>query len=281
METLSTVSRRDLLKTGGAIIVSFALGGALAKRGAAQSAGPGADLGKPLDTHEVDSFLAVHADGSVTLYTSHVDVGTGLRIAMPQMAAEELGVPLERITLVEGDTAITPDHGGTGGSTGIPRGAVDVRQAAATARQAFLNLGAERLQRPASELTIADGQVRPLAGGAGIGLGELIGGERLAFKVDPKAPLKDPAHYALVGKPLLRPDVPGKCTGRHTYVQDFVAAGHAARPRDSSAGHRREACSPWTNPRSAEFRMCASSASRIFWASSPRTNGPRCAPPEN
>src|SRR5467141_3720718 len=220
METLSSVSRRDLLKAGGAVIVSFALG-ALPKRGAAQNAGAAADLGKPLDVHEVDSFLAFHADGSVTIYTSRVDVGTGLRAAMPQMAAEELGIPIERITLVEGDTALTPDHGGTGGSTGIPRGAVDVRQAAATARQAFLKLGAERLGRPAAELTLADGQVRPITGGPGIGLGALVGGKRLALKVDPQAPLQDPTRYTVVGKALLRPDVPGKCTGQHVYLQDF------------------------------------------------------------
>ena len=98
--------------------------------------------------HQVDSFLAFHADGSVTIYTSKVDVGTGLRIAMSQMAAEELGIPVERVSLVEGDTALVPDHGGTGGSTGVPRGGVDVRQAAATARQAILNLGAAQLKRP-------------------------------------------------------------------------------------------------------------------------------------
>src|SRR5579864_6533471 len=162
---MKNISRRDLLRTGGAVVVSFALG----KRVLAQN--PDGDLGKPLDTHEVDSFLAVHADGSVTLYTSHVDVGVGLRIAMRQMAAEELGIPVGRIAMVEGDTALTPDHGGTGGSTGIPRGAVDVRQAAATARQAFLKLGAEQLKRPAGELTIVDGQVRPVAGGEGIDIG--------------------------------------------------------------------------------------------------------------
>jgi CO/xanthine dehydrogenase Mo-binding subunit len=175
-----------------------------------------------VDVHEVDSFLAIHADGSVTLYTSKVDVGTGLRIAMRQMAAEELGIAVDRIALVEGDTLLTPDQGGTGGSTGIPRGAVEVRQAAATARQAILGLGAERLRRPAAELTIVDGEVRPSAGGPGVNIGALIGGRRLSLKVDAKAPLKDPSHYALVGKPLLRPDVPRKCTGQQTYVQDFT-----------------------------------------------------------
>jgi CO/xanthine dehydrogenase Mo-binding subunit len=218
---MNNVSRRDLLRAGGAVVVSFALG--IPKRALAQN--PDGDLGKPLDTHEVDSFLAVHTDGSVTLYTSHVDVGVGLRIAMRQMAAEELGIRVERILMVEGDTALTPDHGGTGGSTGIPRGCVDVRQAAATARQAFLKLGAEQLKHPAAELTIVDGQVRPLAGGAGVDIGKLIGGRRLALKVDPKAPLQDPTRYSLVGKPLLRPDVPEKCTGKHVYVQDHSIPG--------------------------------------------------------
>ncbi|HWY49809.1 MAG TPA: molybdopterin cofactor-binding domain-containing protein [Bryobacteraceae bacterium] len=220
---MNNISRRDLLRASGAVVVSFALGSPT--RAVAQASGSGVDLGKPLDPHEVDSFLAVHTDGSVTLYTSHVDVGVGLRIAMRQMCAEELGIPVERIAMVEGDTALTPDHGGTGGSTGIPRGGVDVRQAAATARQALLKLGAVQLQRAAAELTIVDGQVRPLAGGEGVDIGKLIGDGRFSVKVDPKAPLQDPARYAVVGKPLLRPDVPEKCTGKHVYVQDYSLPG--------------------------------------------------------
>ncbi len=215
MNSLLSLSRRDLLKAGGAVIVSFAFG----QRGVAQNSG------KPLDVREVDSFLAVATDGSVTVYTGKVDIGTGLRIAVRQMAAEELGVPVEKITLIEGDTGLTPDQGGTGGSTGLTRGGVEVRQAAATARQALLTLGAERLKQPASELTLVDGQVRPKAGGPGVGIGSLIGGRRFSLKVDSKAPLQDPLHYTVVGKPLPRPDVPGKCTARNAYLQDFSLPG--------------------------------------------------------
>jgi nicotinate dehydrogenase subunit B len=225
MHAISLMSRRDVLRTGGAVVVSWMFGAALPQRSRAQEPGASADLGKPLDLHEVDSFLAVHADGSVTIYTSKVDVGTGLRLAMSQMVAEELGIPVERISVVEGDTALTPDQGGTGGSTGIPRGAVEVRQAAATARQAFLTLGAERLGRPAAELTLVDGQVRPVTGGPGINLGTLVGGKHLALQVDPKVPLQDPTRYTVVGQPLRRPDVLGKCTGQHLYVQDFTVPG--------------------------------------------------------
>lgn len=201
------LSRRGLL-------VSFALGATFGRRGVAETA-------RPLDANEVDSFLAIAGDGSVTIYTSKVDVGTGVSTAICQMASEELGIPMARFSVVQGDTALTPDHGGTGGSSGVPRGAVHIRQAAATAREALLKLAAEQLKRPAEELTLADGRVRP----GGITIASLIGGKRIALKIDPKARLKDPAQYTVVGKPFLRPDVPAKCTGRQVYVQDFAVPG--------------------------------------------------------
>src|SRR5499427_4156763 len=189
-----TFSRRDLLKAGGAVIVSFAFGGTLERLEAQAPAN-----GKPLDPAEVDSFLAFHADGTVTVYTGKVDVGTGLRIAVAQMAAEELGIPAQRITVVDGDTGVCPDQGGTGGSTGLTRGGADVRQAAATARQALLGLGAARLSRSASDLTIVAGDVRPTAGGAGVSIADLVGDRRISLKVDAKAPLRAPRDYTVVG----------------------------------------------------------------------------------
>ena len=79
---------------------------------------------KPIDPGEVDSFLALHEDGTVTVYTGKVDLGTVLRIAIRQMAAEELDLPVENVTLEEGDTNLTPDQGASGGSTGLTRGGV-------------------------------------------------------------------------------------------------------------------------------------------------------------
>src|SRR5258708_39836262 len=101
-----------------------------------------------------------------------------MRIALSQMAAEELGAPIEKVSVVDADTALTPDHGGTGGSTGIPRGGVEIRRAAATARQAILHMAP----------------------------GSVMGGGRLYLKVDPQAPLRDPMSYKVVGKPVLRTD---------------------------------------------------------------------------
>ena len=149
------MNRRDLLTTGGALLIGFAFDAALPRSARAVALRMGAQAApagdKPLDPSEVDSFLAFHADGTVTVYTSKVDVGQGVRIAIAQMAAEELGIPAQKITVLDGDTGLCPDQGGTGGSTGLTRGGTEIRQAAATARQALIALGAAKLNRPAAE----------------------------------------------------------------------------------------------------------------------------------
>jgi len=219
------MNRRDWIKTAGGLVVGFTVGGVPALAGQAVPAAATGNDGRPLDPKEVDSFLSIHPDGSVTVYTSKVDVGTGMRIAMAQMAAEELGVDTARITVVDGDTARCPNTGGTGGSTGLTRGGTAVRQAAATARQALLGLAATRLKRPVADLTIVAGQVRPAVGGRGVRIGALVGGRRLAVPVDAKAPLVHPSHYVKVGQSPARPDVNAKCTGRYQYIQDLSVPG--------------------------------------------------------
>ena len=206
-------TRRSVLAGAGALTVSF---GFVAMRSRADAA-----ITRPADPNEVDSFLTVNGNGSVTLYCGKVDLGQGLRIAMRQIAGEELGIGVERIKYIEGDTALTPDQGRTSGSTGIQRGGMQIRRAAATARGALIALAAQRLTMAAADLVAADGKVRPKNGGAGIAFADLVGAKSFNLKLDPKAPLKDPATYTLVGKPLPRPDVPAKCTGTFTYMQDF------------------------------------------------------------
>ncbi len=102
---------------------------------------------------------------------------------------------------------------------------MQIRQAAATARRALLELAAARLGAPAGELTVRDGVVQPKAGGRGVAYGALIGSKRFALKLDDKAPLKDPASYTVVGKPVPRVDIPGKVTGSFTYMHDMRVPG--------------------------------------------------------
>src|SRR6202158_3142144 len=216
----SRLSRRALLK-GGALTVGFALTG-LRSDVSAQNA---TSAPRVLDTKEVDAFLAVNGDGPVTVFCGKVDLGQGLRIAIPQIAAEELGIGVDKIKYVEGDTALTPNQGRTSGSNGIQRGGMQIRQAAATARKALIDLAAHRLNLKPEDLIATDGEVRPKAGGAGIGFASLLAGRQFNLKLDPNAPLKDPASYTIVGKSLPRPDVAAKSLGTATYVHDFALPG--------------------------------------------------------
>ena len=220
------MTRRSFLKTGGAVVVGFGLGPAWAARVGAQTI-PTADtfLGKSVAIDAVDGFLALHADGTVTLFSGKVDLGTGARAALTQMAAEELDVPVERITMIEGDTALTPDQGATAGSMGVAHGGMQIRQAAATARWALVERAAQRLGRSASDLEVADGVIAPKGGGPGISYAELVGDQRLNLAVDQRVPLKDPARFRVIGKAVRRRDLPAKVTGRHRFVHDMVLPG--------------------------------------------------------
>ena len=211
-------SRRDVLKGGGALVVSFSfaaqLDGALAQ-GAA----------KPLALTEVDAFLAIDAKGAVTAYSGKVDLGTGVRTALTQIVAEELDVPMSRVTLVTGDTDLTPDQGTTWGSLTIQVGGVQLRNAASTAKAALLEEAAKRLGAKPEELKAADGVIT--GNGKRVSYGELIGGKSFSLKLDPQKPakFKDPKDYTIVGKPVPRLDIPAKVTGKFTYMQDFRVPG--------------------------------------------------------
>jgi CO/xanthine dehydrogenase Mo-binding subunit len=213
-------SRRALLK-GGALTVGFTFTGSRYDDFAQGAAA----MPRVLDAKEVDAFLAVNGDGTVTVYCGKVDLGQGLRIAIPQIAAEELGIGIDKIKYIEGDTSLTPNQGRTSGSTGIQRGGMQIRQAAATARKALIDLAAKRLNVEPNDLVASGGVVRPKAGGAGIRFASLIGDRTFDLKLDPKAPLKDPASYTIVGKSLRRPDVASKCIGKATFVHDFTLPG--------------------------------------------------------
>jgi CO/xanthine dehydrogenase Mo-binding subunit len=203
------ISRRAVLK-GGALTVGFALAGGQTSVPAQGVTGPP----RRLDAKEVDAFLAVNADGTVTVYCGKVDLGQGLRIAIPQIAAEELGIGIDKIKYVEGDTALTPNQGRTSGSNGIQRGGMQIRQAAATARRAIIDLAAQRLNLKPEDLISIDGEVRPKTGGVGIRFASLLGGRQFDLKLDPNAPLKDPASYTIAANPCRGPTWLPKASGR-------------------------------------------------------------------
>ena len=213
-------SRRALLK-GGVLTIGFSLAGIqTGVSGQVTASAP-----RVLDTKEVDAFLAVNGDGTVTVYCGKVDLRPG---AAHRYSADCGGGTrhwCRQIKYVDGDTALTPNQGRTSGSNGIQRGGMQIRQAAATARKALIDFAAQRLKMIPEDLIASGGEVRPKVGGTGIRYASLMGGRQFDLKLNSDAPLKNPANYTVVGKPLPRPDVPSKCFGTATYVHDFTVPG--------------------------------------------------------
>src|ERR1700688_1543025 len=100
--------------------------------------------------NELDSWIAIGADGKITAYTGKEEIGQGISTAQIQLVAEELCVPFNRVNLIYCDTSLTPDQGVTSGSQSTPSNfnRNNLAQAAATARQALLLMASKRLNAP-------------------------------------------------------------------------------------------------------------------------------------
>jgi len=231
-DTLS-ISRRDLLKAAGALVVTIAtpavIGEALAQSGS--------ETKPPLQPTQLDSWIAVQADGSVTAFFGKMDMGQGVDVAIGQIVAEELDVSPARVKVVMGDTAVTVNQGGASGSTGVERGGIPLRNAAAEARRILLEMAAERLKIPVVRLAAADGVVSGLDDPEKrVGYGELIGGRYFDARLDWNGKLgnqlvasgqakpKRPDQYKVVGQSIPRRDVAQKVFARLDYVTDVKVA---------------------------------------------------------
>ena len=154
MAVATSMSRRTLLQGTGGLVVAFAIGSGSRPAHALSTA-----ITKSVSDGAVDSFLSIDKAGEVTVFIGKIDYGTGVRTGFAQLAAEELSVHLEDVTVIEGDTSLTPDQGPTYGSLSIEKGGTQLRQAAATAHEALINMAAERLAVPSAGLSTRSGRV--------------------------------------------------------------------------------------------------------------------------
>jgi nicotinate dehydrogenase subunit B len=173
-------------------------------------------------TSWLDDWLRIETDGSITAFSGKVELGTGVRTALAQIVAEELEVSFERVHMVMGDTALTPDEGYTAGSMTINSSGGALRQAAAEARFILLQQAAERLDASISELVVDDGIISVLADPErSVLYATLMGGRLFNRNVTGHAPLKPPQAYRIVGTSVPRVDIPPKFTGQQSFIQDL------------------------------------------------------------
>jgi CO/xanthine dehydrogenase Mo-binding subunit len=230
---MSGLIRRDFLKTGGALVIGFPLEGVLSGQERGATAGPP-------DPKQIDTWLAIHADNSATVYIGFAELGQGNSTALLQVAAEELDLDMSQIKTVRLDTNVTPNQGGTYSSASIQRGGPQVRTAAAEARQALLQMAAKNLNTPVEKLTVSKGVVA-VSGSPErtVTYGALIGDKQFHLAFSGTAPVKQPAEYKVVGKSIPRNEVPAKVSGHYTYMQHVrvpgMLHGRVVRPRGQRA----------------------------------------------
>jgi len=212
-------SRRAFIKGTGALIVSFSMGGALrtleAQRAPAGAFGENGASDSP-PANEVDSWIAIASDGSITAYTGKEELGQGMSTAQTQLVAEELCVPFHSVNLIACDTSMTPDQGVTSGSQSHPANfnRNNLAGACATAREALLQLGSKRLNIPADELVAVDGTIRSKSDASKkVAYAELVAGKKFDLKVDTAAKRKPASEWTVLGKPIGRPDMAAMATG--------------------------------------------------------------------
>ncbi len=215
------ITRRRLLQAGGVLMVSSVLPVSLKARAEQTKAVAGVI---PLD--RVDSFIAVSADGKVTAFSGHVDLGTGIRTSLAQIVADEIDVDFENVTMILGDTERTPNQGPTIASATIQVTSVPLRQAAAQVRMLLLAKASKVWGLPVEELQAEQGFIFAKAKPAvRLGFGELVEGEDLHLPLDTNIRLKVASEQRYVGKSIPRVDIPAKVTGGLTYVHDMRLPG--------------------------------------------------------
>ena len=212
------LDRRDFLKLlGGGILVSFVLGDWSVLEAEAQRRAYPTDF---------NAYLHIGADGRVTVYSGKIEMGQGVMTSLAQMAAEELGAPLESVDMVMGDSRLCPWDMGTFGSMSTRFFGPALRAAAAEARAVLLELAAERLHAPKEQLAVASGVVFLVTNKSRqVTFGQLTQGQKIERHLAGKPTLRSPAEFTVSGKPVQRLDAVAKATGQAKYAGDVRLPG--------------------------------------------------------
>ena len=251
-------SRKSLVKGGGALIVGFSMFGA-ATAGKASAANADTPFGKRTpadylpDQTQIDSWITLHADNTVTVTHGESELGHGTPTGILMLVAEELNMDFTQMKFAHVESWLQAIGGGNG-SSGISARSQTIRLAAALAKNTLLNMASTQLGVPAANLTVASGVIS--GGGKTVKYGDLLGDKLFMTQMNaantgstanPPAATpgqvgtiaKPVSQYGVVGKAFPRIDIPAKVMGTYTYIQNVRVPGmvHAriVRPRGAGA----------------------------------------------
>ena len=212
------ITRRDFFSVVGGGIVIWMVDDADAQ----ESGGGGRRGMNQAMPEQLSAWLHISEQGAVTVYTGKVEVGQNSRTSLTQAVAEELHAPVGQISMIMGDTALTPFDQGTFGSQTTPRMWPQMRKAAAAAREMLVDLASQKWMTERASISIVDGRV--MAPGKSAGFGELTQGQRLSRTISTPA-LTPATEWKVAGKPIAKVDGRAIVTGAHKFPFDVKRPG--------------------------------------------------------
>src|SRR5215510_16160832 len=236
-------SRRDFIKTSGFLIVGLSVAGEIPFAAQAPAGGPYPDV----DFRQLDSWIVIRQDNTATFFVGKTDLGQGTGTAFRQIMSDELDMPYERTSCVMGNTDVTVDQGGSGGSDALQTDGYPMRRVAAEARRVLLDMASSRFGVPVSALVVSDGVISVAADPSKKATyGELIGGRKFNVTLTGNninattgvAKLKDVQQFKIVGTSPQRYDIPAKVDGSQKWAVDVKVPGmlHARNVKPPFAG---------------------------------------------
>lgn len=212
--------RKFFQLTGGGLVVAFVLQDILSAGNKTIAAEAPAD-----PASGVNAWIHIDKDGKVNVFTGKVEVGQNIRTSLSQLVAEELMVPLSSVTMIMGDTDLVPYDRGTYGSLTTPQMGPQLRKAAATARQALLDMAAKNWNTAVANLKADNGMIVDKVTNKIIGYGELTKGQQLLMSIADNVPLIAAKDWKVAGKTVPRINGRSFITGKHVYVSDMQLPG--------------------------------------------------------
>src|SRR5882762_1820756 len=219
--------RRSFMQLLGAGLLIAASAPALAQQRGGGRRGGGGFGGS--GAKSIGARIHLGKDGSISVFTGKVEAGQGARAELTQAAAEELGVPAERIQLIMADTGLTPDDGITAGSGSSPRTVPAVRHAAAAARQVLVDFASKQWGVEPGDCEVREGKVVHSATKRSLSYADLAANEEAVKLLDQSIPadisIRPVKEWKVLGTAVPRPNGRDIVTGGHKYPSDITRSG--------------------------------------------------------
>ena len=183
----------------------------------------------PSGPRTISARLHIGTDGVITVMCGKVEGGQGSRAEFTQAAADELRVPASQVQMILSDTGVVPDDGPTVGSGSTPRTVPPIRQAAASARELFIDFAAKKWSVDRANVTVRDGKATEKDGKHSLTYADLAASEDAAKElnqaISPDVTLTPVTEWKVLGTPVLRPNSRDIVTGAHKFPSDISRPG--------------------------------------------------------